>query len=118
MPNSVKQFSSGATSRINADATGISGVIIEAILAVVMPLLLERLKGCISQSQPTEAQLRAKLQQQWDRDPKTVREVTAKDVMKAARKRGDKITKAQALQMADGAIMQALATPAIDWSLI
>lgn len=120
MTSKQERFVSLAADRVNPKAVGLGGVIIETILAALIPILLEQLTNCLApkaRKNPTPEALRAKLASAYTKDPKTVREQAAKEAMKEARRQGEKINKEQAYAIGDAAIHEGLQTPELDWSL-
>lgn len=120
MSSKHDKFAIAAADRVNPQVVGIGGALIQTILAAIAPILLERLTNCLApkaRQKPTAEQLRAKLETAYRKDPKAVLGEAAKEAMKEARRQGKKITKSQALAIADAAIDEAMMTPEIDWSL-
>ena len=114
------RFATLAADRVNPKVVGIGSGIISAILAAIVPILLEQLTNCLApkaRKNPTPEALRARLAAAYRKDPKSVMEQAAKEAMKEARRQGEKITKEQAYAIGDAAIHEALMTPELDWSL-
>jgi hypothetical protein len=120
MTSKKDKFATLAADRVNPQVVGIGSGIISAILAAIVPILLEQLTACLApkaRKNPTPEALKAKLQAAYNKDPKSVREQAAKEAMKQARKQGERITKEQAYAIGDAAIHEGLQTPELDWSL-
>lgn len=120
MSSKHDRFAIAASGRVNPQVVGIGSGIISAILAAIVPVLLEQLTNCLapkSRKNPTPEALRAKLASAYNKDPKAVREQAAKEAMKEARKQGERINKEQAYAIGDAAIHEGLQTPELDWSL-
>ena len=120
MSTKSTRFAVAASRRVTAEKTGVAKALIETILAALVPVLLERLTNCLpakQQKNATPELLQKTLEVKHNRDPKTVRDISAKDAMKVARKQGERITKADAYKFADAAIQEGLHTTELDWSL-
>ena len=86
MPSSHNKFAIRAAKRINPKLEERPLQFFESLLLILAPILIGMLTNCIRRPDPTPEQLRAKLQHEWNRDPRKVREAVAKQALRQARR--------------------------------
>lgn len=109
MALTVEMIAANAAKKVDSNKVGIDPLTIMTIFTgVVMPLL----KCFMGNDEPDPVQVQAAVKERNARNPRALRRRTAAKVITEARANGHKLTKDQALEMADALIQETLNRPA------
>lgn len=111
MALTVEMIAANAAKKVDSNKVGIDPLTIMTIFTgVVMPLL----KCFMGNDEPDPVQVQAAVKERNARNPRALRRRTAAKVIAESKQNGHKLSKDQALEMADALIQETLNRPADD----